>query len=92
MDSFVAVAVATPLSRHGWRPVEVARAATAAALTALVLALAPAATLNLAEGESGLLCDGRPIVGMAREPGRLILLCGPRPADAWQRRGRPGPG
>ena len=77
MQGYIALAVVVP--RHGLgRPAEViARARTLAALARRVQVLSPTARLALFDREPVVLCDGRPVRGTAREPGRTIYLCGP---------------
>jgi hypothetical protein len=76
MSEYIALAVTVPRRALG-RPAEtVARARSLTALAKRVQALAPAAPLTLFD-RAAALCDGRPVRGLAREPGRLIYLCGP---------------
>ena len=58
-------------------------------LVALVRARAPGATLDLFAAAAAIHCDGRPIWGLAREPGRTIYLCGPATGATAARGSRP---
>jgi hypothetical protein len=87
MDGYSALAVAVPRRLPGPPAEEIARARSLPALAKRVRALAPAAPLTLFDPAPGLLCEGLPVRGVAREPGRLIFLCGPASAAvAWDLR------
>jgi hypothetical protein len=77
MNTFVALAIAVPRRIPGPPAEVIASAGSLAALARRVRACAPAARVRVFDRASAALCEGLPVLGTAREPGRAIYLCGP---------------
>jgi hypothetical protein len=77
MNDYTALATIAPPRRADVVAETVARAPSLPALVERVRALAPGAAVRVYAGQATVRYGGRPVVGLAREPGRRIYLCGP---------------